>query len=143
MLANSCSCISNVVFIGRRVSVGCFGEPAQRRSECRRARRGPDVHFKRHQLKKSTPARTSSVYRHTQTQTRRGTYLIRVVKAVIHEPRDQRRLSHCKKREEEKLNERRELVSSVIPTVNKLDWRLCSLPSRPPLPRELITGFEG
>lgn len=102
MRANSCRCISDVVFIGWRASVDCFGEPAQRRSECRRAWRGPDVHFKRYQLKNSTLARTSSVYRHTQTQTHRGTYLICVVKAVIHEPRDQRRLSHCKRREEEK-----------------------------------------
>lgn len=47
------------------------------------------------------------------------------------------------KRRRDVLNERRELVSAVIPTVYKLDWRLCFLPRRPPLPRELITGFGG
>lgn len=48
-----------------------------------------------------------------------------------------------KRRGQSVLNERRELVSSVIPTVNKLDWQLCFLPRRPLLPRELITGFGG
>lgn len=63
-------------------------------------------------------------------------YMNRVIRDVFPTARKE-------KRRRDVLNERRELVSSIISTVNKLDWRLCFLPRRPLLPRELITGFGG
>lgn len=39
-----------------------------------------------------------------------GAYLIRVVKAVIHEPRDQRRLPHCKTQQKGEKEREREGV---------------------------------